>query len=124
MGRTAIRRVALAQAVIASVAAFLVAAIGGRDAAVAVLYGACVAVAVTAVLAWREAQALRHPEWDQHRLFGLFIRAAIERLLLLAGLLGVGLGVLRLAPLPLLMGLLLAQLAWIAAAKSPGHNNN
>ncbi|MCD6726336.1 MAG: hypothetical protein LT070_03760 [Solirubrobacteraceae bacterium] len=123
IGTTAVRRVALAQAAIASVAAVLAAAIGGRDAAVAVLYGALAALAVTAVLAWREAQALRHPEWDQRRLFGLFIRVGIERLLLLAGLLGVGLGVFRLAPLPLLLGLLLAQLAWVAAAKGPGHNN-
>lgn len=123
IGTTAVRRVALAQAAIASVAAVLAAAIGGRDAAVAVLYGALAALAVTAVLAWRETQALCHPEWDQRRLFGLFIRVGIERLLLLAGLLGVGLGVFRLAPLPLLLGLLLAQLAWVAAAKGPGHNN-
>jgi len=37
-------------------------------------------------------------------------------LLLLVGLLIVGLGVLRLAPLPLLLGLVLAQFAWLAAA--------
>ena len=71
---------------------------------------------------WRERQSMRHPEWDQHRLFKVFIRAGIERLMLLAGLLVVGLGVLKLAPLPLMLGLLLAQFAWLAAAISPNNN--
>jgi ATP synthase protein I len=57
-----------------------------------------------------------HPEWDQHRLFKLFVRVGIERLALLVGLLVLGLGVLKLAPLPLLLGLVLAQFAWLAAA--------
>lgn len=123
IGTTAVWRVALVQAVIAPVAAVLAGVIGGRDAAVAVLYGALVAVAVSGVLAWRERQSMRHPEWDQHRLLRVFIRVGIERLLLLVGLLGVGLGVFKLAPLPLLVGLLLAQLAWIAAVNGPGHKN-
>ena len=123
IGKTAVRRVALVQAGIAPVAALLTGAIGGWGAAAAVLYGVLVALAVTAVLAWREGQSMRHPEWDQHRLFRVFIRAGIERLLLLVGLLGVGLGGFKLAPLPLLVGLLLAQLAWIAAASGPGNNN-
>jgi len=83
-----------------------------------VLYGVLVALAVSAVLVWRERQSIRHPEWDQHRLFKLFIRAGIERLVLLVGLLVTGLGVLKLAPLPLMVGLVLAQLAWLAAATS------
>lgn len=124
IGTTAVRRVALAQAGIASVASVLAGAIGGLGVAVAVLYGAFVALAVTGVLAWRERQSMRHPEWDQNRLFRVFIRVGIERMLLLAGLLGVGLGGFKLAPLPVLVGLLLAQLAWIAAASGPGHNNN
>jgi ATP synthase protein I len=36
----------------------------------------------------------------------------------LVALLAAGLGVLKLAPLPLLLGLLLAQLGWLAAATS------
>ena len=113
-------RVARAQAMIAPVAALIGAAIGGVNAGLAVLYGVLVALAVSAVLVWRERQSMGHPEWDQHRLFKLFIRVGIERLLLLVGLLIVGLGVLRLAPLPLLLGLLLAQFAWLAVATSRG----
>ncbi len=109
-------RVARAQAMIAPVVALAGAAIAGVDAGLAALYGVLVALAVSAVLVWRERQSMVHPEWDQHRLFKLFIRVGIERLILLVGLLILGLGVLKLAPLPLLLGLVLAQFAWLAAA--------
>ena len=113
---TGIQRVALAQAGLALVAALISGGLAGVGAGLAALYGALAALAVSAVLVWHERQSMRHPEWDQHRLFKVFIRAGAERLLLLAGLLIVGLGVLKLAPLPLLLGLLLAQLGWLAAA--------
>ena len=116
---TGTRRVALAQAVLAPIAALFGVLIAGIAAGVAVLYGALVALAVSLIMVWRERQSMQHPEWDQHRLFKLFIRAGVERLVLLVGLLGVGFGVLKLAPLPLLLGLMLAQFAWLAAATSP-----
>ena len=119
-GISGIQRVALAQAGLAPAAALTGWALAGADAAVAALYGVLVALAVSAVLVWRERQSMRHPEWDQHRLFKLFIRAGVERLLLLVALLVAGLGVLNLAPLPLLSGLVLAQFAWLAAATTGG----
>lgn len=88
----------------------------GPLAGAAALYGSLTALAVTAVLVWRERQAMRHPEWDQHRLLKQFIRTGIERLVVLSALLVAGLGVLKLAPLPMLLGLVLTQLAWLAAA--------
>jgi len=121
IGISGTRRVALAQAGLAPIAALMGGMIAGVEAGLAVLYGALVALAVSTVLVWRERQSMQHPEWDQHRLFKLFIRAGIERLLLLVALLILGLGVLNLAPLPLLLGLLLAQLGWLAAAT--GRNN-
>jgi ATP synthase protein I len=119
IGMSATLRVALAQAILAPVAALAGWMAAGSGAGVAALYGVLVALAVSMVLVWRERQTVRHPEWDQHRLFKVFIRTAVERLLLLVGLLVVGLGVLKLAPLPLLVGLGLAQLAWLAAATGP-----
>ena len=118
---TSMRRVALAQAALAPLAALMGGVVAGVEAGLAVLYGALVALAVSAVLVWRERQSMQHPEWDQHRLFKLFIRAGIERLVLLMALMAMGLGVLNLTPLPLLLGLLLAQLGWLAAAS--GRNN-
>jgi ATP synthase protein I len=119
---TGTRRVALAQAGLAPIAALIGGMVAGIEAGLAVLYGVLVALAASAVLVWRERQSMQHPEWDQHRLFKLFIRAGIERLVLLVALLLLGLGVLKLAPLPLLLGLLVAQFGWLAAAS--GRNNN
>ena len=117
------RRVVLAQAGLAPVAALIGGGIAGIEVGLAVLYGVLAALAVSAVLVWRERQSMRHPEWDQHRLLKLFMRAGVERLALLGGVLAVGLGVLKLAPLPLLLGLVLAQFAWLAAVVGKTTNN-
>lgn len=112
---TGVRRVALAQAALAPVLALAGGMTAGAGFGGGLLYGALTSLAVTLVLVWRERQSMRHPEWDQHRLLRLFIRASLERLLLLIALLYAGLGLLELAPLPLLLGLLLAQAGWLAA---------
>ncbi len=112
---TAVRRVALAQAALAPVAAVIGGVGTGVMVGVSLLYGALAALAVTLVLVWRERQSMRHPEWDQHRLLRLFVRAGVERLLLLGVLLYAGLVVLGLPPLPVLLGLMLAQFGWLAA---------
>lgn len=109
-------RVVRAQAALVFVAALVGAAVAGAGAGLAAAYGVFVALAVSAVLVWRERQSMAHPEWDQHRLLKVFVRVGIERLVLLVALLSVGLGVLKLEPLPLLLGLVLAQFAWLAAA--------
>jgi len=88
----------------------------GLHTGAALLYGSLTALAVTVVLVWREQQAARHPEWDPHRLLKQFARTGVERLVVLIALLAAGFGVLQLAPLPLLLGLLLAQSAWLALA--------
>ena len=116
-----IQRVAMAQAALALIAAVIGGVFAGVDAALAALFGGLVALAVSAVLVWHERQSKRHPEWDQHRLFKMFIRAGVERLFVLVGLLAVGLGGLKLSPLPLLLGLLLAQFGWLAAALGRKH---
>ena len=123
IGISATLRVALAQAGLAPMAGLVAGVVAGGAAGLAVLYGVLVALAVNLVLVWRERQSMRHPEWDQHRLFKLFLRAGIERLMLLVALLACGLGVLKLAPLPLLLGLALAQFAWLAAATGRNSNN-
>jgi len=119
--QSGIQRVALAQALLALLAAMVGGVFAGFNAALAALFGGLVALAVSAVLVWHERQSKRHPEWDQHRLFKMFIRAGVERLFVLAGLLAVGLAGLKLSPLPLLLGLLLAQFGWLAAALGRKH---
>jgi len=113
--QSAIQRVALAQAVLASIAAVIGGVFAGFNAALAALFGGLVALAVSGVLVWRERESKQHPEWDQHRLFKQFIRAGVERLVVLVGLLALGLAGLKLSPLPLLLGLMLAQFGWLMA---------
>ena len=113
---TGTQRVAMAQAVLAPFAALVGAGVAGLDSAAAALYGVLVALLVSLVLVWRERESIKHPEWDQHRLFKQFIRTGIERLLVLVGLMFVGLVVLKLTPLPMMLGLVFAQLAWLVAA--------
>ena len=113
---TGTRRVALAQAALVPVAALVGWVFAGIGAGLAALYGVLVALSVSAVLVWHERQSILHPEWDQHRLFKLFIRVGMERLALLVGLMVIGLAGLKLQPLPMMLGLVLAQFAWLTAA--------
>ena len=112
-----IRWVVWAQAALLLPAALVGAMAGNVETGIAVGYGILVALSISLVLWRRERQAMRHPEWDQHRLFKLFILTGFERLVVLVALLAVGMAILRLSPLPQLLGLLIAQLAWLAAAR-------
>lgn len=113
-------RVVRAQLALLPACALLAGLFAGADAALATACGVSIALASAALLAWREAQAGRHPEWDQHRLMKVFIRVSLERLALLVGLLVLGFAVLELSPLWLLLGLVGGQLGWIAAAGRQG----
>ncbi|MCA1924823.1 MAG: ATP synthase subunit I [Thiobacillus sp.] len=114
---TGIRRVAWTQAVLLLPGALAGVVLENVETGMAVGYGILVALSTSLVLWRRERQAMRHPEWDQHRLFRLFILTGFERLVVLVALLAIGMAILRLSPLPQLLGLLLAQLAWLAAAR-------
>jgi len=87
----------------------------GDDAAFAVFYGVITALAASVLMVWRQRTTLRHPEWDGRKLFGVFILSGLERWLTVILMLGIGFSVLKLSPLPLLLGLALAQTAWLAA---------
>lgn len=112
-----IRRVAWAQAFLLLPGALVGSLLESVQAGIAVGYGVLVALSISLVLLRRERQAMRHPEWDQHRLFKLFVLTGFERLVVLVILLAVGMAILKLPPLPQLLGLLVAQLAWLVAAK-------
>lgn len=110
---TAAQQLGLVQAGLVPLLAVGGAALGGWSQGLAAAFGALVALAVTGVLVWRERQSQRHPEWDEKRLLGLFVRTSVERAVLLVLLLGLGFGPLDLRPLPLLLGLIAAQLGWL-----------
>jgi hypothetical protein len=119
---TAPARVAWVQAVMAPLLAILGFFAVGSAAALAVLYGVATALLASLLMVWRERKTLRHPEWDGRTLFGVFILSGMERWLAVILMLAIGFGVLKLRPLPLLLGLALAQTAWLAAV-FVGRNN-
>jgi hypothetical protein len=112
---TAPARVAWVQAGLAPPLALVAFVTAGGAAALAVLYGVATALVASLLMVWRERTTLRHPEWDGRKLFGVFILSGLERWLAVILMLGIGFGVLKLSPLPLLLGLALAQTAWLAA---------
>lgn len=113
---TAAQQLGLVQAGLVPLLAVGGTVLGGWPQGVAAAYGAVVALAVTGVLVWREMQSQRHPEWDEKRLVGLFVRTSLERAVLLVLLLGLGFGAFDLRPLPLLLGLIGAQMGWLIVA--------
>ena len=113
---TAPARVALVQAGMAPLLGLGGFIAAGDAVALAVFYGVATAQVASLLMVWRERTTLRHPEWDGRKLFGVFILSGLERWLAVILMLGIGFGVLKLSPLPLLMGLALAQTAWLAAA--------
>lgn len=84
-------------------------------AAMSAAFGGCVAVVGTLFLAWRyivgERRAYLGAEWILRHAY----RTVLERFVLAVALLALGFGVLRLAPVWLLAGFVVVQLAWLAA---------
>ena len=119
---TAPSKVAWVQAGLAPSLSLVAFVMAGGAAALAVFYGMATALVASLLMVWRERSTLRHPEWDGRKLFGVFILSGLERWLAVILMLGIGFGVLKLSPLPLLMGLALAQTAWLAAV-FVGRNN-
>ena len=115
---TAPARVAWVQAVMAPLLAILGFLAAGSAVALAVFYGVATALVASLLMVWRERTTLRHPEWDGRKLFGVFILSGLERWFTVIVMLGIGLGVLKLRPLPLLLGLIAAQIAWLSAVWS------
>ena len=115
---TAPARVALVQAGMAPLLGLGGFIAAGDAVALAVFYGVTTALVASLLMVWRERTTLQHPEWDGRTLFGVFILSGLERWLAVILMLGIGFGVLKLTPLPLLLGLALAPIAWLAVAVS------
>ena len=83
------------------------------SAALAVLYGGATALSNSLLLEWRKFQAERHPPRDAQYYLRRFHRSSVERLLVVATLLALGMGWFGLIPLAVLAGFVLGQVALI-----------
>lgn len=112
---TSITRTAVLQALVCVMAVIAGYALQGGTAAVAALYGAMVALANTLFLLWRMRRSEQNPQWKAVQHLRLFYRSGLERFLLVAALLALGMGSLKLVPAAVLIGFVVSQLVWVLA---------
>lgn len=82
----------------------------------AFVYGGAVALTNSGLLVWRWHRGRSNYHCDGERHLKSFHRSLKERFFVVAVFLAMGLAVLDLAPLPLLTGFIVGQLAWVIAA--------
>ncbi len=100
----------LTQAALALLCAAAFAAVRAAPDAIAALYGGGVALLISGWQAWRLRRVRGQP--GAHGLIWLYA-GAVQRYVAVFVLLGIGLGVLRLAPLPLVVAFAVAQLGYL-----------
>lgn len=88
----------------------------GGGVAGAVLFGGVVALANTGLMVLRWWRGLRDFHCDGERHLRSFHRSSLERFFVVVVLLATGLALLKLAPLPMMLGFIVGQLAWVIAA--------
>lgn len=109
--RNVVTRLLLMQSVAAGCVAILAGLIYGSGAAVAAIYGGLVALIMTSMLAWRIDQAAR-----SSRALRWLVLGAAERMIVVGIAFAIGIGWLRLIPVPVLIGFGVAELAYYLAA--------
>lgn len=108
-------RIMMYQAVAAAMAAFLTYVYMGEAAVIAAWFGGMVAMSNTMLLVWRMRSAARDDAQDPRRELAKFFRSSMERFFVVSLLIAVGLGWMKLMPLPLLAGFALGQLTLVVS---------
>jgi F0F1-type ATP synthase assembly protein I len=111
-----IRRAAAVQATLIVVVSLLALAWKGWPFALAVIYGGLAAWLNAAMLYWRWVQGTRRFHSDPGRHLSSFYRSSMERFLMVGLWLAAGLAWMGLAPLALVAGFVVGQLAWLIAS--------
>jgi len=114
--RGAVRKVLAVQVVLIAVCVLAFWASLGGNAALAAVYGGFISVLMTLVLAWRIAQAGRVTAAGKIRGVYPAYLGVVERFALAIAGLAVGMGVLKLMPVPLLVTFAVAQLSFVIAS--------
>ena len=83
----------------------------GAESALAALYGGAVALLNVQLLRWRKNQVKTRPGLTARASLATFFASALERFVLVAALLALGLGWIELQPLALLVGFAVGQAA-------------
>jgi len=97
------------------VVAAIYAGLVGVASAFGAVFGGCISITNSLLLFWRLNRGGKHPSGDPGRYLGSFFAFAIERFLVVAVLFAIGMGVLKLVPLPLMLGFIAGQVALVAS---------
>lgn len=111
-------RAVMIQAACVVVATLAAVGLTGLDQAVAALYGGAVSLANTGLLFLRHKRGERDYHGDVGRHLRAFYRSSMERFAAVGVLLALGFAVVEFAALPMLLGFVLGQIAWVAATVS------
>lgn len=88
----------------------------GAEVGAATLYGGSAALANSGLLVWRWRRGRYDYHCEGERHLRQFHRSSLERFFVVGMVLAVGMVGLRLDPLPVLLGFIVGQVAWIIAA--------
>ncbi len=111
--RTAQRRVLFTQVLLVAMVAGIFLYTAGWPSAAAVIYGSLIVILNYRLQVWQLARADRIAGRSAERNIRYLYRCAAERFIAAVALLALGIGLLRLGPLPLLSGYLIAQFAMV-----------
>ena len=96
----------------------LCASVAGAESARGAAFGGGIALINGLLLFWRYHRGKQSHAADPGRHLRSFFASAIERFVMVAALFAIGFGVLALAPLPLLIGFIVAQAGLLVAGLS------
>lgn len=111
--RAAQRRVLLTQVLLIALVAGIFLYTAGWLSAAAVIYGSLIVILNYRLQVWQLARADRIAGRSAERNMRYLYRCAAERFIAAVALLALGIGLLKLGPLPLLSGYLIAQFAMV-----------
>lgn len=113
-----LRRLLVTQVTLTVVVAAIYFALKGGEPAVAALFGGGIALASSGLLAWRARRTEQGKVLNAQQSMRVLIRSMLERYATVAVLFALGMGVLKLSPLPMLIGFVVCLTALFGLGKS------
>ncbi len=114
------RNALITQVFVVFIVAVVYAGLVGAASALGAVFGGCIAVANGLLLCWRLHRGGKHPHGDPGRHLRSFFASAMERFVVVVVLFAIGMGVLKLVPLPLLLGFIAGQVALVTSGLRSG----
>jgi ATP synthase protein I len=122
--RAGLRKTLMVQLLLVTAAGIGAYLVYGSAAAAGTLYGGAVAVIVAVLLAWRVQRAGEIGGSDVQRGTVQLYLGAVERFVFVLLAIGLGIAVLKLAPLPMIAGFAVAQLGYLTKLPTRLAKNN